>query len=208
MDAAFLQAPLVLGILLSWSLAAPPGPINALMAQAGARRFRDGLLVGMGAVAGDMTMLALTALGVLRIVLAFPWLKVVFAIVGAALMLWFAANAWRTARSTAPRGASVAGSFAKSFVIVVTSPYNWGWWLTAGSSMLSLLGWSVALGFFVGLALWVACWTGLARAGGARFARFAELVSYGAAVVLVAFAGLMLWYAATEGAALLAPPQP
>jgi len=79
-------------------------------------------------------------------------------------------------------------------VIVVTSPYNWGWWLTAGSCMLALLGWATAFGFFSGLVLWTIVWTGLARAGAARVKRLAEFVAYGAALVLAAFALLMAWY--------------
>ena len=92
---------------------------------------------------------------------------------------------------------SGAREFAKAYVIVVTSPYNWGWWLTAGSSMLSLLGWATAVGFFLGILTWTVFWTGLARAGAARVKRLAEFVAYGAAIVLAVFAALMLWYAVT-----------
>lgn len=199
------NAPFLLGAVLAWSLAAPPGPINALMAQASAHRgLRAGLFIGLGAVAGDMTMLLLTSLGVLRIVDAIPWLKVVFALIGAALMLYFAWSAWRTARAHGEGNlTSARGNFAKAYVIVITSPYNWGWWLTAGSSMLSLLGWTVAFGFFVGLILWIVVWCSLAAAGAARMKRFSEFIGYAAAVVLVIFSGLMLWFAAVTARALL-----
>lgn len=203
---------LLIGATLAWSLAAPPGPINALMAHAAARRgFWQGWVYGLGAIAGDMTMLALTGLGVLRVVQALPWLRVAFALVGAALMAWLAVGAWRAAR----RASAKLGSddedratpwwreLGKAFAIVVTSPYNWGWWLTAGSSMLTLLGWTVAAGFFAGLLLWTAAWAGLATAGGARVKRLAEFVSYGAAVVLAAFAVVMAWYAVATAASLL-----
>lgn len=208
-DAA--QAPLVYGILLAWSLAAPPGPINALMAHAGARRgFWAGWMYGLGAIAGDMTMLALTGLGVLAIVDRVPALKVVAAFIGAGLMAWFAIGAWRTARRAVAklgsddddRPMSGAREFAKAYVIVVTSPYNWGWWLTAGTSMLTLLGGATAAGFFVGLITWTIVWTGLATAGGARVKRLAEFVAYGAAVVLAIFAAIMFWYAVTTAVAL------
>jgi threonine/homoserine/homoserine lactone efflux protein len=210
-DAA--NAPFFAGIILSWSLAAPPGPINALIAHAGARRgFWAGWIYGLGAITGDMTMLALTLLGVLRVVDALPWLRVAFAVFGAALMLYFAWSAWRTARRIATKMGSDDDDtpepkwreFAKAYVIVVTSPYNWGWWLTAGSSMLARFGYVIALGFFVGLLTWTLVWASVAKAGGARVKRLAEFVAYGAAVVLVVFAAVMAWYAVTEAASLLA----
>jgi threonine/homoserine/homoserine lactone efflux protein len=200
------------GALLAWSLAAPPGPINALMAHAAARRgFLAGWVYGLGAITGDMTMLALTAVGVPRVVDAFPWLKLLFALVGAGLMLYFAWSTWRAARRVAQRLGSDeedvpvpwGREFAKAYVVVTTSPYNWGFWLTAGSSMLSRLGWALALGFFVGILAWTIVWTGLARAGARRVKRLAEVIAYAAAGVLAVFAVVLLSYAVVTARSLL-----
>ena len=208
-----LDAPFVAGALLAWSLAAPPGPINALMAHAAARRgFWAGWVYGIGAIAGDLTMLALTGFGVLRIVERIPWLEVLFALVGATLMAFFAFGAWKAARRASARlgsddddrPLSAAKEFAKAYVIVTTSPFNWGWWLTAGSSMLALLGWATAFGFMVGLVLWTIAWAGLATAGAARVKRLAEFVSYGAAIVLGLSAIAMLWFGVTSAIELRA----
>lgn len=201
---SLLDAPFFAGALLAWSLAAPPGPINALMAHAAARRgFWAGWVYGLGAIAGDLTMLVLTGAGVVGVIRRVPTLEVVFALVGAALMAYFALGAWRSARRAGAklgsddddRPLSAAKEFAKAYVIVTTSPFNWGWWLTAGSSMLSLLGWATAFGFMVGLLLWTIAWSGLARAGAARVKRLAEFISYGAAIVLALSSAAMLWYA-------------
>lgn len=201
---SLLDAPFFAGALLAWSLAAPPGPINALMAHAAARRgFWAGWVYGLGAIAGDLTMLVLTGAGVVGVIRRAPTLEVVFALVGAALMAYFALGAWRSARRAGAklgsddddRPLSAAKEFAKAYVIVTTSPFNWGWWLTAGSSMLSLLGWATAFGFMVGLLLWTIAWSGLARAGAARVKRLAEFISYGAAIVLALSSAAMLWYA-------------
>ena len=208
-----LDVPLAAGALLAWSLAAPPGPINALIAHAAARRgFWAGWVYGLGAIAGDLTMLALTGFGVAVVFDRFPWLKVVFALIGAGLMAYFAFGAWRAARRVGARlgsddddrPLSAAREFAKAYLIVTTSPFNWGWWLTAGSSMLSVLGWATAAGFIVGLLLWTIAWASLATAGGARVKRLAEFVSYGAAIVLALSAAIMLWYAAASSRTLLA----
>ena len=207
-----LDLPFVAGAALAWSLAAPPGPVNALIAHASARRgFWAGWVYGLGAIAGDVTMLALTAFGVLRVVDALPWLRVLFAFVGAGLMGWFAIGAWRTARRVGPKlgsddddvALSAPREFAKAYAIVVTSPYNWGWWLTAGSSMMELLGWVTVGGFVFGLLTWTIVWAALATAGGARLKRLAEFVAYGAAVVLALFAAMMVWYGVVSARALL-----
>lgn len=206
---AITQIPFVAGALLAWSLAAPPGPINALMAHAAAKRgFWAGWVYGLGAITGDATMLLLTLLGVGAVVKRVPTLAIVFAFVGAVLMAWFAWGAWRTARrhtAAAKLGADEEDrpeprwkAFGKAFAIVTTSPYNWGFWLTAGNGALALFGTRLMLGFFVGILAWTVVWTWLAHAGASRVKRLSEFIAYGAAIVLAAFAGVMLWFVVTS----------
>lgn len=192
------QIPFVAGALLAWSLAAPPGPINALMAHAAARRgFWAGWVYGLGAVAGDATMLLLTLLGVGAVMARLPLLAILLSFAGAILMLWFAWGAWKTARQQAAAKLGVDSddrpeawwrAFGKAFLIVTTSPFNWGFWLTAGSGALAIFGTALMLGFFVGILLWTIAWASLAHVGAARIKRFAEFVSYAAAISLVVFA--------------------
>ncbi len=202
---SLLGAPLLAGVALAWSLAAPPGPANALIAQEATRRgFAAGWLTGLGAVTGDLTMFLLMRFGVARVVAGLPWLLVALGVAGTALMAWFAWEAWRAARRHGELPpASGRGSFARSYVTVVTSPFNWGWWLGFGATWFLQLGWLAAVGFFGGLLLWIAAWTALARAGAGRVRRFEEAVSYGAAVVLAFFAGVLALYVARSAAALL-----
>ena len=54
----------VAGFLLGLSLAAPPGPMNALIArEAGARGMASGLRVGMGAPVADVVWLGVLVWG-------------------------------------------------------------------------------------------------------------------------------------------------
>lgn len=202
MDLAAWGGPFVAGVVLSWSLAAPPGPANAMMAHEAARgSWAAGVRTGLGAVSGDVLMFLLMWVGVLSLVGAFAWTQVALAIAGAGLMLFFAWGAWRAAR----RGARVedrVGSYAKSFVTVVTSPFNWAWWLSVGATLFASLGFVLVLGFFAGLVAWVLAWCGLARLGAWRFERFAEWVAYGSAVVLLVFAGVVGWFAVERALAL------
>lgn len=195
MELASQTGAFVAGLVLSWSLAAPPGPANAMMAhEAAARSWAAGVRTGMGAVSGDVLMFLLMWLGVLRLVGGRPGALALLAVVGCALMLYFARGAWVAARRHGHVEDRVGG-FAKNLMTVVTSPFNWGWWLTMGTTLFANLGWPVMLGFFVGLTLWVGAWCGLARLGARRFERFAEWIAYASAAVLVVFAGLAGWYA-------------
>ena len=198
-----MGGPFLAGVLLSWSLAAPPGPANAMMAHEAARRsWGAGVRTGLGAVSGDVLMFLLMWLGVLAIVGAFAWTEVVLAAAGAGLMAFFAWGAWRAARAHA-RVEDRVGSYGKALLTVVTSPFNWGWWLTFGATMFANLGFAVMAGFFAGLCAWVLAWCGLARLGAWRFERFAEWVAYGSAAVLVFFAGVAAWFAVRRAAELL-----
>ena len=203
MDLLALGGPFVAGVILSWSLAAPPGPANAMMAHEAARRsWSAGVRTGLGAVSGDVLMFLLMWVGVLSLVGAFAWTQVALAIVGAGLMAYFAWGAWKAARRHAKVEERV-GSYAKSFVTVVTSPFNWAWWLSVGATLFASLGLWLVFGFFAGLVAWVLAWCALARLGAWRFERFAEWVAYGSAGVLLVFAAVVGWFAVEAAVELL-----
>lgn len=201
--ATLAELPLLAGIVLSWSLAAPPGPANALIAHVAAQRgWGAGVLTGMGAIAGDLVMFALMGFGVLRAIEAFPWLAVGLGLAGAVLMAYFAWEAFRSARAPAAEVTS-AGGFARNFATIVTSPFNWVWWLTTGAGLFVELGAWIVVGFFLGLVAWVAAWAGLARAGAQRIPAFRQGVAYGSAALLLVFAGIVGWFAVTRAAQLM-----
>jgi len=199
----FPDAPLVAGALLAWSLAAPPGPGNALIAQDAARRgWLAGVATGAGAISADIVMFLLMFVGVLRVVALFPWLLVAMGAVGTVLMAKFAWDAYRAARR--PQLATDArGGFARTFLAIVTSPFNHAWWLTAGTTVFANIGAGMVAGFFGALVAWVALWAWLAHFGAARLRRFAQWVGYGSAAVLAVFAVVVAGFTLREGLALL-----
>lgn len=198
------EIPLLAGIVLSWSLAAPPGPANALIAQVSTRRgWAAGVLTGAGAIAGDLLMFGLMGIGVLRAIESFPWVGVLLGAAGAVLMTWFAWEAFASARKDTTEVTS-AGGFARNFAAVVTSPFNWVWWLTTGAGLFVELGAWIVVGFFAGLGAWVCAWAALARAGAQRFRAFREWIAYGSAAVLLVFAAIVGTFAIQHAVELLA----
>lgn len=197
MDAAALATTFGASVLFAWSLAAPPGPGNAFIANEAARYgLRPAFLTGAGAITADLVMFLLTWLGVLRVLALVPWLQVGLGVVGIGLLLKFAYDAWRVARAPSLEAPSARGSFSKSFFTIISSPFNHAWWLTVGTSFFDRVGVAGGFGFFVGLVAWVVFWAWLSRLGASRIRRFSEVVSYLSAAVLVLFAALIAAFTA------------
>jgi len=150
---ATLAGSLLVGVVFGLALAAPPGPMNAVIAQESVLRgWRSGTRAGMGAFTADAAFFVLAALGVVRFVEDAPVLKAAMVGVGGALMLYFAYGAAvEASRGTAfgvaqfsddgapGEDAPVPGEergFTKAFVLAITNPYQVVFWLTVGVRML------------------------------------------------------------------------
>lgn len=155
-------ATLVLGAVFGLALAAPPGPMNAVIAQESVLRgWRAGASAGMGAFTADAAFFVLAAVGVVEFVETAPTLKAGMVAAGGVLMLYFAYGALVEARegaafgvdaSTSSRDADAASvdavdvdavgvdgdkrGFTKAFALAITNPYQIVFWLTVGVRML------------------------------------------------------------------------
>ena len=190
-----------IGALLALSLAAPPGPVNALIASHGVTRsWRAGLLVGLGATTVDALWLTLSAVAhsfLLGARSVFP----AIALLGAAVMAylaWGAAKAWRAEPVVAvPSRVVHTTSYMTGLVANLTSPYPILWWLTAGIALIDELGPLVLVGFFAGILLWISAFPFLLRAAQQRYARTYHIVLAFSIVVLAVFAVYLGWTAFT-----------
>ncbi len=151
------------GVALGLSLAAPPGPMNAIIAEESVLRgWGSGFRAGLGALSADACFFVLALLGVVTVVRDVPVVQQALFGFGGLLMLYFAygtatdANAAfggdagsegddRTAsdegNETATDGDGPAvdedsKGFRKAFVLALTNPYQILWWLTAGVGLL------------------------------------------------------------------------
>ena len=126
------------GFLLGWSVAWPPGPINAEMIRRGlAAGFRPAASVGLGACSGDALWAILVMLGIGWVI--GPATRTGLAIVSTALLLvlagLFLAAAWRAwrARDSAPPAPSRVAATRRGYLLglgmALTSPWNLAFWL-------------------------------------------------------------------------------
>ncbi|GAA0679942.1 LysE family translocator [Natronoarchaeum mannanilyticum] len=132
------------GAVFGLVLAAPPGPMNAIIAEESVLRgWPAGFRAGLGAMLADALFFALAFVGAVAVVDRTPWLRSALYLLGGALMLYFAVGALRDA--DAARSFSADGGvpvdadskgFRKAFVLALTNPYQIAFWLTAGVGLI------------------------------------------------------------------------
>ena len=186
---------LVNGFLLGWSVAWPPGPVNAEMLRRSVIPSQQGggfwaaWQLGLGACTGDFIW-ALAVMTGAGAVLNTPGVRHILAIVSFLLLLFlagmFALGAWRSATKT--EHASEEGNGRKSMAqrggywlgltLALTSPWNLGFWLAVIGGQQSVtqhpgFGNSLAFALFVvlGAVTWTLIFSLAIRQGGRFFAR-------------------------------------
>src|SRR5437870_10344057 len=96
------------GTGIGLSLAAPPGPVNAIIAsQTVTRSWRAGFLVGMGATTADTIFLAVSIVAHSVVASMQGWVPII-ALLGAGVMAYFAWNTVRDRKSTRLNSSHVA----------------------------------------------------------------------------------------------------
>ncbi|MDS0220701.1 LysE family translocator [Haloarcula sp. S1AR25-5A] len=216
---ALSLAPTALGgVLFGLALAAPPGPMNAVIAEESALRgWRAGFFAGLGAMTADACFFVLALLGVATIITETPGVERVMVGAGGLLMLWFAYGAVQDAHTVAGADLSTtpgeSRGFRKAFVLALTNPYQVAFWLTVGVGLLEpgvidvasyvpavgadavvvQTGHPVLLaGFFGGIGLWITGFPAAIVAARTRIERLAPLIAWISAAVLAGTGVLFL----------------
>ncbi|MBV8107414.1 MAG: LysE family transporter [Hyphomicrobiales bacterium] len=141
---ASLPALLVTGFVLGWSVAWPPGPINAEIARrCAAGDFWAGIAVLVGAASADAVWAVAVAFGV-GLLFAAPLARAGMGIVSIALLLalafLFLRGSWRAFAlgdahqpklDARARFSSARGGFGLGAAMALTSPWNVAFWLAA-----------------------------------------------------------------------------
>lgn len=160
----------VAGLVLGYSLAVPPGPMNALIAAHSVRGFRYGFAVGAGAMTADFVFMLMT-LVLYEALLAFAGTRYMFPfyLLGAGLLLYLAYAIARARPPDERRGAGATLGALHSYLtglgLGLANPYQLGWWLTVGLSSIGQFGVSWAVGLFTAIATWITSFPAAVRAG-------------------------------------------
>ncbi|ESP89318.1 LysE family translocator [Candidatus Halobonum tyrrellensis] len=139
------------GVAFGLALAAPPGPMNAVIAEESAVRGRAaGVRAGLGAATADFTFFVLALAGVVEFVDRYPAVRGAMVAAGGLLMLYFAYGTARDLRGSFLDAGAAAGTeegaddgepassagFRKALVLALTNPFQALFWLTVGVGLL------------------------------------------------------------------------
>lgn len=173
----------LLGILLGLSMAAPPGPINAIMANEALRSKLHGISVGLGAMTADFIFFLIT----FEVRNFIPkGLLIALYFIGGGLMIFLSYSVLKAKASSR----SKKGNYFTGLIIGMTNPYQVSWWLTVGLFMINEFGISIILPFFLGILIWVIAFTTFINKLGNRYAKYVKIFSL---IVLLSF-GLYMIY--------------
>ncbi|QLD88569.1 LysE family translocator [Natronomonas salina] len=212
------------GVVFGLALAAPPGPMNAIIAEESVLRgWRSGFRAGLGAMTADLVFLGLALVGAVAVVERAPILRNAMVAAGGVLMLYFAYGAARGAEESFRTDAAPdSRGFTKAFVLALTNPYQILFWLTVGVGLLApgridvlsyaseaLAGLVVVetghptllVGFFGGIVVWITGFPAALTAAERRTERLAPAVALGSAALLALFGVYFLYDAASGFAA-------
>ena len=189
----------IAGALLGLSLAAPPGPVTAIMATASLRgRVRESLMTAAGAICGDFTWLSLAVLGAVTVLGHHPRVVGLMGLAGAGLLLWMAWSTFKAARAGV-HGSQTPGSWKLGYMTVLTSPFSFAWWLANGTLLYTSWGPPGIGGMFLSLVVFCLAFTYGFRWLGTRAASAVVGVAYGSVLMLAGFGLYVGW----EGLKLL-----
>ena len=211
------------GVVFGLALAAPPGPMNAIIAEESAvRGWHSGFAAGLGAMVADICFFLLALAGAVTVVQNAPGVRRVMVAVGGLLMLYFAYGAVQDATTLSSVEAAADGEsrgFRKAFVLALTNPYQVLFWLTVGVGLLEpgridvlaplpavgpalgdlfvvQTGHPVLLaGLFGGVLLWITAFPATIVAARRRVEKLAPVVAWLSAALLAGFGLLFLWQA-------------
>ena len=129
-------------------MAAPPGPVNAMIATEAIRSPVHGTAVGAGAMTADFIFF----LVVLFLSSYIPReLLTYFYFIGGVVMLYYAYGALRAK----PVNVSIRGNYFKGLKMGLTNPYQITWWVAYGIPMIFSYSFYIAPGFFGGILVWI-----------------------------------------------------
>jgi threonine/homoserine/homoserine lactone efflux protein len=177
-----------LGLGLGLSLAIPPGPVNALVVREASRHgFWGGVRAGLPAPTVDTAYLLLVVFGLPRLV-DVDRLRPGLAAAGGLLMAYLA---WETARPRAGGGAPPPARALALWAVTLANPFQYAWWLSAGTAFLTAQGTWGAAGFVAAVYGWVLAFSALVAHGAQRWPWFTPAMTLLSADLLALFAVLL-----------------
>ncbi len=174
---------ILIGYLLGLSLAAPPGPVNAVILNESTKSAFHGTSVGAGAMTADLFFLILIYYG--RVVIP-HWIFRYLYVFGAIYLMYLA---FAILKSRMP-SKSRSGNYLVGLSMGVTNPFQILWWVTVGFFLIQELSLFSMLGFFLGITTWIVTFPLAMNRVGHLYSPTLKVFSF---IILIIFAAIMLY---------------
>lgn len=176
---------ILFGYILGLSLAAPPGPVNAVMANESMKSKIHGTSVGAGAMTADLIFFLI--IFQVRKFISQEVLKILY-IIGGVYLLYLAYSILKASMSSK----KPAGNFLIGLSMGLTNPFQITWWITVGIFMVNQFSIYSAIGFFLGIITWITIFPlGVSRLITKRWTELVKIIS---SITVFAFSIIILYY--------------
>ena len=185
-----------IGILLGWGAAIPVGPVNLEMARRSlAHHTLAGIVFGLGACSADLIYLIVLCLGAM-VFLQHPVLLNSIGLVGSAILLWFAYQAFTALPLSAQQKPAKAQhkAYVEGLLMTLFNPYTILFWASISSQISLLTGnhdvslLNAGIGLLIGTVSWVMVWNTIIHVSKKRLSdSFSHRLNQVGGVILLGF---------------------
>ncbi len=173
-------------MLLGLSMAAPPGPVNAMIAFASLESKLKGTAVGAGAMTADLIFFFIVF--IIKKYLPLVLIKILYIVGGSytlflGLLVLYTKNRFKV---------KAKGGYLVGLSMGLTNPYQIAWWASFGIAMLERFGISSGIGFFSGIILWIFTYPYIIEKAGKTSKKVEGLIKIASAIVLIGVGLYML----------------
>ena len=186
-----------LGLLLGFSLAVPPGPMNALIAARAGIAWRSGAWTGLGALSAD-AILGVLVFAFQSVVDLTAYIRWVYLLGSGVMLLLVYLLVRPPGRANAPVPSSQM-AYSQGLLTGLSNPFQILWWLTAGTGFAYVGGLPLFAGLFGAILLWIAFFPWVVRTGTERYPAIEPWVRYSSAALMTGFAAYFLFLAVAGG---------
>ncbi len=166
-------------LALGLSMAAPPGPVNAMIAFVSTRSKLKGTAIGAGAMTADLIFFFMVFL--IKGFIPSELIKLLY-IIGGSYTVFLG---FLVLRSRMNLKIKTGGSYLVGLSMGITNPYQIAWWVSFGIVMLEKFGIQSGIGFFSGIVLWIFIYPYFIERAGKISKNVEKLIKIVSALVLI-----------------------
>ena len=188
-----IEITILLGMSLGISLAAPPGPITAMIVERSMTSVRRGFMIGMGAMSADFTLMIIT-LGFRSVVDLSAYDRYIF-LIGGIFFIFLSIGIIRSRYSVNGVPERKNMNYFSGLFLGLVNPMQIAWWITAGLSVFQRFGIEPFYFLFLGIVLWVAFLTYAINRSVVKYGKkLAEGIKIFSFIILVSFGIVFIYF--------------